>query len=99
MFVRSSGVPVVFRACDAKGTPIGTKGFVKSVTLLSTTPLPASARVNEVWYPPVGAFIFSKSSQQWTGYIPTRKLASGTKYTYRVLLADGTSFTVTFGVR
>jgi hypothetical protein len=33
------------------------------------------------------------------GSIPTLKLTAGKKYTYRVSLADGTSFTVTFGVR
>ena len=33
------------------------------------------------------------------GSIGSAKLASGKKYTYRVTLADGTSFTFTFGVR
>ena len=91
---------MIFRACDADGAPIGTKGFVTSVTLLSTAALPASARVTEDWFPPIGAgFTYSKSTQLWTGHIQTLKLVSGNQYTYRVLLADGTSFIVTFGVR
>ncbi len=73
---------------------------MKSVTLVSTTALPASARVNETLVPADRpASSMSKSSSAVDGHIPTLKLASGKKYTYRVLLADGTSFTVTFGVR
>lgn len=99
VFLRTSAVPIVFRACDASGRSIGTKGFVKSVTLVSTTSLPASAKINEAWYLPLGGFTYLSASKTWIGHIPTAKLARGKKYTYRVSLADGTSFTVTFGVR
>ncbi|MEU1971523.1 hypothetical protein ABZ477_07695 [Microbacterium sp. NPDC019599] len=99
VFLRHSGVPLVFRACDAAGRSIGTKKFVKGVVLVSSGALPAGARINELWYPPVPVFKYSKAFGLWTGTIPTAKLASGKLYTYRVLLGDGTSFTVTFGVR
>jgi hypothetical protein len=99
VFLRSSGVPVVFRACDADGTPIGTKKFVTGVTQVSSAPLPAGARINELWYPPINTFIYAKKAQTWVGMIPTRTLRSGTSYTYLVSLSDGTSFELTFGVR
>jgi hypothetical protein len=98
VFLRTSCVPVVFAACDDRGNPISTKKFVKGVALLSETTLTART-VNELWYPPVQAFTYVKAAGVWAGNIPTAKLASGKKYTYRVDLADGTSFTVTFGVR
>jgi hypothetical protein len=50
-------------------------------------------------YDHVGSFKYTKSSGQWQGSIPTNRLTSGKEYTYRIDLADGTSFTVTFGVR
>jgi len=99
VFVRLSGVPVVFRACDATGKPIGTKKFVTGVVLVATSDLPSSAKVNEAFYPPIGSFTYLKPAKTWVGAIPTLKLKSGKKYTYRVELSDGTSFTVTFGVR
>ncbi|MET0734987.1 MAG: hypothetical protein ABWY55_04995 [Microbacterium sp.] len=99
VFLRTSGVPIVFRACDASGTSIGTKGFVTGTTLLSTENLASGAKVNEIWYPPIGGFTYVKAAKTWIGHIPTAQLVSGKKYTYRVALADGTSFTVTFGVR
>lgn len=99
VFLRTSGVPIAFRACDASGKPIGTKNFVKAVTLVSTTTLPASARINELWTPPFTGFTYLKAADVWLGQISTVKLAKGKKYTYTVLLADGTSFPFTFGVR
>ncbi|GAA5196265.1 hypothetical protein [Microbacterium jejuense] len=99
VFARVSGVPIVFRACDAAGKPISTKKFVTGVVLVTTADLPSSAKVNEAFYPPIGSFTYSKLTKTWVGAIPTVKLKSGKKYTYRVDLADGTSFTVTFGVR
>ncbi|MFD4958315.1 hypothetical protein [Microbacterium sp. NPDC058389] len=99
VFIRLSGVPIVFRACDAAGNSIGTKRFVTGVVLVATADLPSSARVNEAFYPPIGSFTYLKPAKTWVGAIPTLKLKSGKKYTYRIDLADGTSFTVTFGVR
>jgi hypothetical protein len=98
VFQRTSGVPIVFAACDPQGNPISTKKFVKGVTLVSSTNLTAGT-VNELWYPPVQAFTYVKPLNVWAGNISTVKLATGKKYTYRVDLNDGTSFTVTFGVR
>ncbi|GAA1995801.1 hypothetical protein [Microbacterium ulmi] len=99
VFLRTSGVPITFRACDADGKPIGTKGFVRSVTLVSTTTLPKNAKINELWYIPITGFVYVKAADAWLGQISTVKLAGGKKYTYKVLLADGTSFTFTFGVK
>lgn len=99
VFLRTSGVPVVFRACDLGGKPISTKGFVKSVTLKSTTALPAGSKITELWYPPVTSIGFLPVAHTWVGMISTAKLASGKRYTYEVLLADGASFNLTFGVR
>ncbi|MET0448300.1 MAG: hypothetical protein ABW004_07830 [Aeromicrobium sp.] len=56
VFLRTSGVPIVFRACDAAGRSIGTKGYVTSVTLVSTSNLPSTAKINEIWYLPIGSF-------------------------------------------
>jgi hypothetical protein len=78
---------------------ITTKGFIKKVTQVSSTALPTSAKVNELWYPPIGAMRYDKVLKLWTDFIPTATLASGKKYTYRYDSSDGTSFTVTFGVR
>jgi hypothetical protein len=90
---------VIFSACDAKGAPIGTKAFAKKVTLVTTAALSPQAGINELRYPTVKTFSYDKQTGLWTGNILTANLASGKKYTYRVDLADGTSFTVTFGVR
>ncbi len=99
VYLRTSGVPVSFRACDAAGKPIGTKSFVTSVTLVSTSSLPASAKINELWTPPLTGFAYLKSAELWLGQISTVKLSGGKKYTYKAQLADGSSFTFTFGVR
>lgn len=99
VFLKTSGVPILFRACDAHGKPIGTKGFVKSVTQTAVTDLAKTAKLTELWYPPFSTFTYAKAAGVWVGAIPTAKLSSGKKYTYRVLLADETSFTLTFGVR
>lgn len=99
VFLRSSWVPIIFRACDANGKPITTKGFVTGVTLVGTAPLAAKAKINELWYLPLGSFGYSSLLKSWVGTIPTLGLAGGKKYTYRVSMSDGSSFTVTFGVR
>ena len=99
VFLRTSGVPVVFRACDMRGNPINTKGFVKSVTLVATTALPANSKITELWYPPVTAFGFRPVARTWVGMISTPKLPARKRHTSEVLLTDGTSFTLTFGVR
>ena len=69
------------------------------MTLVSTRQPADAATINELWYPPVQPFTYVKPLGVWVGNIATAKLAGGKKYTYRVDLADGTSFTVTFGVR
>ena len=84
---------------EGAGASIGTKGFVTGVTLFSTATLPSAAKVNEAWYLPIGSFAYVSAAKTWIGHIPTAKLASGKMYSYRVNLSDGTSFTVTFGVR
>ncbi len=99
VFRHGSGVPVVFHACDPKGKAVGSNGFVTGVTVVSSSDLPTSATINEAWYVPAGSFTYAKGPAAWAGQIPTAMLESGSKYTYRVDLADGTSFTVTFGVR
>ncbi|MBD3942151.1 hypothetical protein IF188_10625 [Microbacterium sp. NEAU-LLC] len=103
VFPRPSGVTVRFAACDAAGTPVGTKNLVKAVTQVSKTALPAGAAVNEIFVPPVSGsadkFTYAKDTGAWSGTVQTSKLASGYRYVFRVDLRDGTSFTVTFGVR
>ena len=92
-------MPVIFAACDDERKADRHEEVREGVTSVATATLPAPARVNELWYPPVRPFTYVKPLGVWAGNIPTAKLASGKKYTYRVDLADGTSFTVTFGVR
>ncbi|MGN6218955.1 MAG: hypothetical protein ACTHNQ_05585 [Microbacterium sp.] len=103
VFTRPSGVPIRFIACDAAGSPIGTKNFVKSVTQVSKTALEPSAKANENFTPPISGgadkFTYAKATGVWSGTIQTSKLASGYRYTYRVDLRDGTSLTLTFGLR
>jgi hypothetical protein len=103
VFPRPAGVAVRFVACDAQGSPIGTKNFVTGVTEVSMTPLERSAAVNESFSPPIsggaGKFTYAKATGIWAGTIQASKLASGYRYVYRVDLRDGTSFTFTFGLR
>ena len=100
VFLRLSAVPVLFRVCDERGKPVGTSGFVKSVTQVSAVALPVTAKVNELPYLlPTVKPVYVPRAGIWAGSIGSAKLASGKKYTYRVTLADGTSFTFTFGVR
>jgi len=99
VFSRTSGVPVKFSACDGSGNPIGTKNFVTSVTVVSSSALTSEAGVNEQKYPPAASFVYSKSTGTWLGYIQASKLSPGKKYVFSVLLADGTSFTMAFGIR
>ena len=79
--------------------PIGTKAFAKKVTLVTTAALAPQAGINELRYPTTKTFSYDKRTGLWSGNILTANLTAGNKYTYRVDLADGTSFTVTFGVR
>lgn len=100
VFLRTSAVPVAFHACGENGAPISTKGFVTKVEQVSSAALTKTAKVNELWYPQVTTtFSYILLARTWIGTIPTKNLATGMRYTYRVTLADGTSFTVTFGVR
>ncbi|WP_248146877.1 hypothetical protein [Microbacterium aoyamense] len=100
VFLRLSAVPLLFTACDRTGKPIGTSGFVKSITQVSVVPLPSTAKVNEILYIlPTVKPLYVKATGLWVGSIGSASLAGGKKYTYRVTLADGTSFTFTFGVR
>jgi hypothetical protein len=103
VFPRPSGVTVRFTACDAAGAPIGTKNFVKAVTQVSKTALVAGAKVNETFTPPVSGsadkYSYAKATGIWSGTIQASQLAAGYRYVYRVELRDGTSVTVTFGVR
>ena len=100
VFERNSGVPVVFSACDASGKPIGTKDFVTSVTQPSRARhLPARRASTSRSTRRRRSFVYTKSTGTWTGYIQASKLTPGKQYVYRVLLADGTSFTLTFGIR
>ncbi|WP_404429346.1 hypothetical protein LG299_08910 [Microbacterium lacus] len=99
VFRATSGVPLVFRACDAQGQAIGTEGFVTGVDLVETRSLPRSAKVNELWFPPITGMAYSTVTRTWISTLATSSLIEGKKYTYRVSLADGTSFLVTFGVR
>ncbi len=70
------------------------------VVLVSSQTLPAAAAAsgaNEAYFLPF-PFVYAKAADVWLGTIPTADLEAGKKYTYRVDLADGTSFMLTFGV-
>ncbi len=100
VFLRISAIPIVFRACDASGKPIGTAGFVTGISRVSSTPLPGSARVNEgIYLLPTIKPVYVKLAGTWVGSIGLASLSPGTRYTYRVSLSDGSWFTFTFGVR
>ena len=100
VFSRISGIPIIFRACDSAGKAIGAARFVVSVTQVSSTALPATAKVNEsIYLLPTIKPVFIKRDGTWAGSIGLATLSAGKKYTYRVSLADGSWFTFTFGVR
>ena len=103
VFPRPSGITIRFAACDEAGVPVGTKNFVKAVTQVSKTALPAATAANENFSPPVSGgadkFTYAKATGIWSGTIQGSKLAGGYWYVYRVDLRDGTSFTVEFGLR
>ncbi|HEX5856864.1 MAG TPA: hypothetical protein VFY91_02015 [Microbacterium sp.] len=99
VFHLRSAVPVNFRACDWTGKVITDPGFVTGVTLVSTGSLPKKSSNNESWAAPLRGFSYSPVQQMWVGTIPTADLGRGKVYTYRVNLADGTWFTLKFGVR
>jgi hypothetical protein len=97
VYKRRDSVPVTFRACDYLGNPITTAGFVTGVTLVSTVALRQNPKVNETSAAPTGAFAYSTRRQAWVGTIPALDVKNRL-YTYRIDLADGTSFTVSFAV-
>ncbi|MEU1971520.1 hypothetical protein ABZ477_07680 [Microbacterium sp. NPDC019599] len=97
VYARGSAVPIIFRAHDDGGEAIGTPGYVVDVVLVSSQDLDAGASVNEGYFVAF-PFVYAEAAEVWLGTIPTADLAGGTRYTYRVDLSDGTSFTVTFGV-
>jgi hypothetical protein len=98
VFARGSGVPIIFRAYGDDGLAIGAAGFVKDVVLVTSAALPASASVTEGYFLAF-PFVYADAPDVWLGSIPTADLEGGERYTYRVELADGSIFTVTFGVR
>lgn len=100
VYSRGSAVPVIFRALDDDGDPIGTMDYVTGVVLVSSQDLTAAAAAsgaNEAYFLSF-PFVYADAADVWLGTIPTSELEAGKKYTYRVDLADATSFTLTFGV-
>ena len=95
---RAGRLPGVRRGWQRRSA---TKGFVTGVTLISSTALPPEVEGQRAL---VSAgqdrSPTSKLLRHGAGHDPdARRSTSGKKYTYRVNLSDGTSFTVTFGVR
>ncbi|WP_127473410.1 PD40 domain-containing protein [Microbacterium sulfonylureivorans] len=101
VFPRISAIPVLFRLCDEFGRLVTAKGSVTGITQVSATALPTKGvNVNErplllptvkpVYIPLVGL---------WAGSIGSATLKGGQQYTYRIDLADGTSFTFAFGIK
>jgi hypothetical protein len=101
VFVRISAVPVIFRICDEFGRIVTAKGSVKSVTQVSATALPKKGvNVNELpLLLPTVKPVYVPHTGLWAGSIGSATLKAGQKYTYRVSLADGTSFTFAFGIK
>ncbi|MHC2999866.1 hypothetical protein [Microbacterium sp. HJ5] len=101
VFARISAVPVVFRLCDGFGRLVTAKGSVTSVTQVSAAPLPKKGpAVNElpVLLPTITP-VYVPLTGLWAGSIGSASLKGGQQYTYRVNLADGTSFTFSFGIK
>ncbi|MDY0908353.1 C25 family cysteine peptidase [Microbacterium sp. CFBP9034] len=101
VFARISAVPVIFRLCDSLGQVITAKGSVTAVTPVSATALPKKGvAVNELpLLLPTVKPVYVPRTGLWAGAIGSLSLTAGQKYTYRVSLADGTSFTFTFGIK
>ena len=97
VFAPGSGVPIIFRAHDDDGASIGTPGYVTGVVLVSSQALSGGAKANAAYFMPF-PFVYAEAADVWLGSIPTADLDPGQRYTYRVDLADGTSFSLTFGV-
>lgn len=101
VFPRVSGVPVVFRLCDGFGRLVTAKGSVIGVTQISAVPLPQKGpAVNELpSLIPTVKPVYVPLTGLWAGSIGAGTLQGGRQYTYRVNLADDTSFTFSFGVK
>ncbi len=97
VFARKTSVPISFRACTPDGVPITAPGWVTGVVLVGVSALPKNPVVNEQKHAATGPFAYSARTRTWVGSIPTLD-AKDKRYTYRIDLADGTSFFVTFGV-
>ncbi len=100
VFLRSSGVPIIFRACTTAGTPITHEGPREDGDA-GLEHGPAGDREAQRAVVPADRIVHLREGalKTWVGQIPTAALARRKKYTYRLDLSDGTSFTVTFGVR
>ena len=94
---KKTSVPISFRACTPDGDPITAPGWVTGVVLVGVSALPKNPVVNEQKHAATGPFAYSARTRTWVGSIPTLD-AKDKRYTYRIDLADGTSFFVTFGV-
>jgi hypothetical protein len=101
VFPKVSGVPVVFRLCDEFGRLVTAKGAVTGITRVSSSALPKKGpTVNELPYLiPAVKPVYVPLTGLWAGSIGAGTLTSGQKYTYRVDLADGSSFTFSFGAK
>jgi hypothetical protein len=101
VFPRVSGVPIAFRLCDEFGQPVTAEGSVTSVTPVSSAALPKKGpAVNELPYLiPAVKPVYVPLTGLWAGSLGSGTLKAGLKYTYRVNLADGSSFTFSFGVK
>jgi hypothetical protein len=101
-FKRGSTVSAKFRVCDANGNSIGTPGVVSSFTLVGESDAPGvvlNEPVQGKGKGPSASFRWDPKAQQWIFNIDTKKLARGVKYSYQVVLNDGTDILFAFALR
>ncbi|HEY8745010.1 MAG TPA: MBG domain-containing protein, partial [Chloroflexota bacterium] len=101
VFKQGNTVPAKFRVCDANGTSIGSPGVVTSFTLVQITSgtvvQTVTATVDSTT--PDSAFHWDATGQQWIFNVSTSGLSANSTYTYRILLNDTTTITMTFGLK
>jgi hypothetical protein len=100
VFKKGSTVPAKFRVCDAFGNSIGTPGVVVSFKLVAVNSDPGAV-VNEdpISTTPDTIFRWSSTDQQWIFNLNTKNLSAGSKYTYEIILNDGSKISFSFALK
>lgn len=99
VFKQGSTVPAKFSVCDAKGASVGTPGVVESFRLTEVLNGTTSMVVDEPVSSTNPDTMFRWSGSHWSFNLPTKPLAAGKTYVYRITLNDSSVIDFRFGLR